>query len=160
MNIAKNKSMKKRLTDNRDRIRAFACIYDLLRNGDTFWVECGKLKGTEIEIDYLKSKNISSKGVNLGMRTEGDVCVPITMLIDRAIDSNKTIRGLMECLVARMEILESGKVTENIYYNYAAKLKRNKRCRYKNEYKKIPRCFRKDIYSEKLKMMKLKTEVK
>lgn len=158
-NIARNKSMKRRLNDNRDRIKAFACVYHLLREGDVFFVECGKLKDTDIEIDYLKSKTISSKGVNLGMRSDDDVCVPITMLIDRAIDPNKTTRGLMEFYVAKMEVWEDGNIIEVRHYNYASKIKRrmniSKYCKCNNTVK-TPKCFRTNTYPEKLKQIKLK----
>lgn len=115
-NICTNKMMKKRLIDNRDRIRMFACIYYILKEGNIFYVEGGKLKGSEVKVDYLKSKIISTKGVNVGMRLEEGVYVPLTILIDRAIDPNRTIRGLQALNIAKLEIWENERIIEIISY--------------------------------------------
>lgn len=110
-------AMRKRLNDNKDRIRMFACIYHVLKNGAVFYVEDGKLSGTDIRIDYIKSKSISGKGVHLGMRFEENVYVPLTLLIDRAINPTKTIEGLTEIKVQKLEIIEKEKVIETIEYS-------------------------------------------
>ena len=68
--FSKTKAMKRRLMDNKDRIRMFACVYTVLKTGNLFYVEDGKFQDSEIRIDYIKSKEIDSKGVNLGMRYE------------------------------------------------------------------------------------------
>lgn len=108
--------MKRRLMDNKDRIRVFACVYTILKTGNMFYIEGGKLEGTEIKIDYIKSKEIDSKGVHLGMRYEEDVYVPLTLLIDRAIDPDKTIKNLEKIKVMKMEIIENEKIIETICY--------------------------------------------
>lgn len=114
--FSKTKAMKKRLLDNKDRIRMFACIYTILKTGNMFYVEEGKLPDTEIRIDYIKSKQIDVKGVNLGMRFEEGVYVPLTLLIDRAIDPNKTVRSLKPIKVLKLEIIENGQMLESIEY--------------------------------------------
>ena len=110
-------AMRKRLNDNKDRIRMFACIYQVLKNGAIFYVEDGKLLGTDIRIDYIKSKTINGKGVHLGMRFEENVYVPLTLLIDRAVNPTKTVEGLTEIKVRKLEIIESGNVIETIEYS-------------------------------------------
>lgn len=109
--------MRKRLNDNKDRIRMFACIYQVLKNGTVFYVEDGKLSGTDIRIDYIKSKTINGKGVHLGMRFEENVYVPLTLLIDRAVNPTKTVEGLTEIKVKKLEIIENGNVIETIEYS-------------------------------------------
>lgn len=114
--FSKTKAMKKRLLDNKDRIRLFACVYTILKTGNMFYVEEGKLPDTEIKVDYIKSKEIGAKGVNLGMRLEEGVYVPLTLLIDRAIDSNKTVRNLKVIKVLKLEIIENEQILEIIEY--------------------------------------------
>lgn len=109
-------AMRKRLNDNKDRIRMFACVYQVLKNGMIFYVENGKLSGTDIKIDYIKSKSINGKGVHLGMRFEDNVYVPLTLLIDRAVNPTKTVKGLSEIKVQKLEIIEKEKIIETIEY--------------------------------------------
>lgn len=113
----KTPAMRKRLNDNKDRIRMFACVYQILKTGSVFYVEGGKLSQSEVRIDYIKSKLICGKGVHLGMRFEDNVYVPLTLLIDRAINPIKTVEGLMEIKVKRLEIIEDEKIIEVIEYN-------------------------------------------
>ncbi len=110
-------AMRKRLNDNKDRIRMFACVYHILKTGKVFYVEDGKMPESEIRIDYIKSQSISQKGVHLGMRFEDGVYVPLTLLIDRAVNPTKTVDGLVEIKVQKLEIIESGEIIETIHYN-------------------------------------------
>lgn len=110
-------AMRKRLNDNKDRIRMFACVYHILKTGAVFYVDGGNLPGSDIRIDYIKSESISGKGVHLGMRFEDDVYVPLTLLIDRAISPNKTVEGLAEIKVQKLEIIEGGEIIETIEYS-------------------------------------------
>lgn len=116
-NFRMTPAMRKRLNDNKDRIRMFACVYQILKTGSVFYVESGKLPESEVRIDYIKSKLICGKGVHLGMRFEDDVYVPLTLLIDRAINPNKTVEGLTEIKVQKLEIIEAGEIIETIEYN-------------------------------------------
>lgn len=112
----KTSNMKKRLNDNKDRIRMFACVYQIMKTGAVFYVDDGKLIGTNIRIDYIKSKLINDKGVHLGLRYEEGVYVPLTLLIDRAINPNKTVEGLKEIKVDKLEIIENGEIVEKVDY--------------------------------------------
>ena len=57
----------------------FACIYYIMCNGNMFYVKNGKLEGTDIDVDYIRSKIISSKGVNVGMRLKlGEYVIAIS----------------------------------------------------------------------------------
>lgn len=116
-NFRVTQAMRKRLNDNKDRIRMFACVYQIMKTGSVFYVEGGKLSQSEVRIDYIKSKLICGKGVHLGMRFENNVYVPLTLLIDRAIRPNKTVEGLMEIKVKKLEIIEDGEIIEVIEYN-------------------------------------------
>lgn len=98
------------------RIRMFACIFQIMKTGAVFYVENGKLSGTDIRIDYIKSKSISGKGVHLGMRYEEGVYVLLTLLIDRAINPTKTVEKLAEIKVQKLEIIENEKIVETIEY--------------------------------------------
>ena len=109
--------MRKKLNDNKDRIRMFACVYHILKTGKVFYVKDGKLPESEIRIDYIKSQSISQKGVHLGMRFEDGVYVPLTLLIDRAVNPTKTVDGLVEIKVQKLEIIEAGEIIETIQYN-------------------------------------------
>lgn len=110
-------AMRKRLNDHKDRIRMFSCVYQILKTGAVFYVEGGMMPGSDIRIDYIKSKSISGKGVHLGMRFEEGVYVPLTLLIDRAKNPTKTVEGLTEIRVQKLEIIEEGEIIETIEYN-------------------------------------------
>lgn len=107
---------KKRLIDYRDRIRMFSCIYTVLKNGNLFYVHEGILNGTKVKVDYIKSSIIDTKGVNVGMRFIDEVYVPITILIDRAINPQKTTQGLKEVKVIKLEIIENHQVVDTVIY--------------------------------------------
>ncbi len=51
------------------------------------------------------------------MRFEEGVYVPLTSLIDRAINPRKTLTGLSQIKVQELEIIENGKIIETIQYN-------------------------------------------
>lgn len=107
-------AMRKRLNDNKDRIRMFACVYQIMKTRAVFYVENAKLSGTDICIDYIKRKSISGKGVHLGMRFEGGIYVPLTLLIDRTVNPTKTVEGLVEIKVQKLEIIENEKIIETV----------------------------------------------
>lgn len=112
----KTSALKKRLNDNKDRIRMFACIYHILKTGNMFYVKDGILEGTNIRINYIRSKTIGGKGVNVGMRFEDNAYVPLTLLVDRAVNPNKTVKDLDAVKVIKLEIIET-KVIETVMYN-------------------------------------------
>lgn len=51
------------------------------------------------------------------MRFEENVYVPLTLLIDRAINPTKTVEGLTEIKVKKLEIIEKEEVIETIEYS-------------------------------------------
>lgn len=143
---------RKKMLHYKDRVRMFACIYYVMKTGNLFYVKNGVLEGTKIKINYIRSKIISEKGVNVGMRLEEGVYVPLTILIDTAINPYKTVEGLCPQKVFKLLIKENDEVIEEIYYdNYWDT--RSKRCITVTN--KVPDCFKMDTYSEKLKRMKL-----
>lgn len=112
------------MDDNKDRIRMFACVYQIMKMGIVFYVEEGKLSGTNIRIDYIKSKSINGKGVHLGMRYEEGVYVPLTLLIDRAINPAKTVEGLKRINVQKLEIIENEKIIDIVEFKTAHEISR------------------------------------
>lgn len=74
------------------------------------------MKNSEVKVDYIKSKIINGKGVHLGMRYEEEVYVPLTMLVDRAVNPDKSLEGLDKIEVRKLEIIESGKIIETIEF--------------------------------------------
>ena len=42
--------------------------------------------------------------------------MPLTLLIDRAINPTKTVEGLLEIKVDKLEIIEDGKVIETVEF--------------------------------------------
>ena len=94
----------------------FACIYQILKRGDLFYVKNGKLSESKIRVDYIKSKMIDGKGVHIGMRYEYGVYVSLTLLIDRAVCPTKTVEGLDEVKVLKLEIIENEEIIEIIEY--------------------------------------------
>lgn len=114
--LRKSAAMKKRFNDNKDRIRMFACIYQIMKHGTVFYVKDGKLTDSDIMIDYIKSKMIDEKGVHIGMRFEEGVYVPLTLLIDRAINPTKSLEGLQQIKVLKLDILENNRIIESIEY--------------------------------------------
>ena len=114
--FSKTVPMRRRLNDNKDRVRMFACVYQILKTGNMFYVDNGRLDNSKIRIDYIKSKLINDKGVNLGMRFETGVYVPLTLLIDRAINPTKTVENLEPVKVKKLEILEAKQVIDILSY--------------------------------------------
>lgn len=153
--LANTRGKKKRLNDNSDRIRMFACIYSILKKGDMFYVQQGQLKNSDVKVEYIRSKVIGGKGVNIGMRFEEGVYVPLTLLIDRAINPKKTIKGLIPLKIFKLEILERGTIQEEVFYKYYTVIEAERILNIKKSVR-IPICFRKNTYSERLKRIKLK----
>lgn len=153
--MADNRKRKK-LLHYKDRIRMFACIYYIMKSGNLFYVKNGIIEGTRVKINYIRSKIISAKGVNVGMRLEEGVYVPLTVLIDTAINPYKTVEGLCPQKVFKLLIKENGKVIEEIYYDNYWGEDGKKVIVAKN---RVPNCFRADTYSEKLKQAKLRNRL-
>ena len=155
--LADTKGKKKRLNDNKDRIRMFACICYVLKTGATFYVQGGQLDNSLVRINYIRSKIISQKGVNVGMRYEENAYVPLTLLIDRAINPTKTITGLIPMKVSKLEIIENGNIIEDVHYKYYEKFHERKSSSLQiREQMKRPSCFSANTYCEKMKRIKLR----
>lgn len=152
-----NNTKKKKLLHYKDRVRMFACIYYIMKMGNLFYVKNGVLDGTKIKINYIKSKVISEKGVNLGMRLEEGVYVPSTILIDTAINPYKTVEGLCPQKIFKLLIKENNETIEEIYYDSYWETNEYKRSVAHN---KIPDCFKSNTYSEKSKRAKLKNRLR
>lgn len=148
---------RKRTLHYKDRIRMFACIYYIMKSGNLFYVKNGIIDGTKIRVNYVRSKIISEKGVNVGMRSEEGVYVPLTILIDTAINPYKTVEGLYPQKVFKLLIKENEKIIEDIYYDNYWKKNMKRSIVTKS---RIPDCFRADTYSEKLKHIKLRNRLR
>lgn len=112
-----DKMKRYRLMDNKDRIRMFACVYQILKNGNCFYVQEGKIPDTDIKVDYLLYKLIDEKGINVGIRYEDNTYVPLTLLVDRAINPTATIDKLKHIDMEKLEIIEDGTIKDTIIYS-------------------------------------------
>lgn len=150
--IKKNRTLK-----YKDRIRMFACIYYVMKSSSIFYVKGGQLEGTKIKIDYIKSAIISEKGMHVGMRLENDVYVPLTILIDTAIDPNKTVKGLYPQKIFKLLIKENDRIVETVYHDkyWENPLQTMDNHTYSTK-NHIPKCFDANLYIAKLIKTKLK----
>ncbi len=109
-----NRAKRARLMDNKDRIRMFACIYQVLKSGNCFHVQSGQIPGTAIRTDCILYKLIDKKGVNIGVRYDGSAYVPLTLLVDRAIKPDATTEKLTRIDMEKLEIIENEKIIETV----------------------------------------------
>ena len=90
----KDRRKRHKLLHYKDRVRMFACIYYIMKCGNLFYVNNGVLQNSRIKVNYIRSKIVSEKGVNVDMRLEAGVYVPLTILIDTAANPYKTVEKL------------------------------------------------------------------
>lgn len=114
---------KNRFKVQKKRLAMFACTYNTLRKGKTFYIPSGKVKNTNnVNVDYilyctLLNNNGNDNGMNVGIRFENGKYVPLTILISKqsALMDYVDIKDFK--LVERLEILDkSGDIIETISY--------------------------------------------
>lgn len=113
------KSIKNRFRDQKERITMFPCVYSALRYGRVFYVPDKLVQNTvNVSVDYLLFREISGKGLNIGIRYECGRFIPLTILVSRAININKYINYANEKVVQRLKILSisNDEMIEDIIY--------------------------------------------
>ena len=68
-------------------------------------------------MDYLSYKLIDEKGINVGILYEDNTYVPLTLLVDRAINPTATIDKLKHIDMKKLEIIEDGTIKDTIIYS-------------------------------------------
>lgn len=119
--FAVNKAITARYKKYKPRIRMFACAYQTLRLGRFFYCPAGKVVNTtSVMMDYIIYREISQKGFNIGIRnTSGDIFVPLTILISKAVNPTIYIDNCSVKVVKSLEItdINTGVVIENMVYS-------------------------------------------
>lgn len=112
-------AMRQRFKAQKTRIRLFACVYQALRMGQVFHCPDGRVPNTkDVEMDYIILREVSQKGLNVGLRLadDGSCYVPLTILVSKPGDIKRYVDGCPEKRVRRLEITEGGKPVERIVY--------------------------------------------
>lgn len=116
-------AIKDRFKQQKKRLTMFACTYNTLRKGHTFYIPSGKVKNTNnVEVDYilyrpLQNNGGNNNGMNVGIRFEDGKYVPLTILISKqsALMDYVDIENFK--LVEKLEIFDdSGNIIETISY--------------------------------------------
>ena len=121
-------SVKARFKDQKKRISMFACIYNTLCKGQTFYIPSGKVKNTNnVKVNYILYRTLdNNNGMNLGVRQESGKFVPLTILISKQSSLMNYVDVENFKLVEKLEITDMmGNIIETISYalinKYAAK---------------------------------------
>ena len=103
----KNKSIAARFKNQKERITMYSCIYHVLKEANVFYLPSGKVKNTKrVEANYIIFSEIGSKGMNVGLKSVGDIYVPITILISRQSNKEIYIEDSVKKIVRKLEILD------------------------------------------------------
>lgn len=114
-----NDSIRTRFSKEKERIALFACLYQVLRYGRTFYLPSREVPNTQkVKCDYLVYRQIDSKGMNVGLKYSEGCFVPMTNLISRSIKLDKYIESATPKTVTRLVIsnIESNDIEEDIMY--------------------------------------------
>lgn len=122
--FTRKNGMRKRFYDMKHRIRSFACVYQIMKNKDIFYVPNNTVPKTSIIVAYIKYGLIDGKGVNIGIRKMDGKYIPYTVLIDRSSHSSSTIDKLVSVKINKLEIYRNGKMIEKIVHNWFGNCKR------------------------------------
>lgn len=111
-----DRALKFRFKKYKKRITMFACVYYTLINGKVFYLPSGKVNGTaNVRMDYLIFKSmdnispvgITQNGINIGIRNEKGIYVPLTILISKNSHIEEYIQTEEIRVVKSLEIIES-----------------------------------------------------
>lgn len=120
-------ALKYRFKKFKKRITTFACIYQVMISGKIFYMPTGCVEGTSsVQMDYIAYKafvNISPtgktmNGLNVGIRENGGIFVPLTMLISRNSNIEEYIETAVPKIVKCLEIIDGvGKIIDKICHS-------------------------------------------
>lgn len=68
-------------------------------------------------MDYILYRIINNKGMNLGIRFEDGIYVPLTLLISKAINVEKYLANSTFKSVQKLEIIENNIIIEQLCYS-------------------------------------------
>lgn len=116
--------MRSRFKDNKPRIRMFANTYNALRVGEVFCCPSGTVHNRDnVKMDYIIYRNISGKGLNIGLRrlekSEKEIYTPLTLLVSKQIDpeihiDRSNIRPIKKLVI---EDIRSGAILETVVHS-------------------------------------------
>lgn len=112
--------VKLRFKKQKERITMFSCVYGTLRYGRVFYIPNAQVPNTQnVKSDYLIYRNISNKGLNLGIRYECGCFVPLTILISKSVKLSKYTDNTTYKVVSKLIItdIDTGEELENIVYS-------------------------------------------
>lgn len=110
----KTDAMKIRFQKQKKRITMFACVYKCLCEGKVFYLPSGKVNGTSnVKMDYIiyrelnniSPSGISKNGLNVGIRKENGVFVPLTILKSKNSNIEEYIKTEELKIVNSFEII-------------------------------------------------------
>ena len=116
---AKN-GIKKRFNNYKERITMFSCIYRALKYGRVFYVPNQSVPNTQrVKSDYIIYRELSGKGLNLGIKYTEGYFVPITILVSKAINLKKYVINTDVKIVSKLIITDTTTDAEidNIVYS-------------------------------------------
>ena len=109
----KTDAMKERFKKQKKRITLFACVYKCLCEGKVFYIPSGKVGGTaSVNMDYIVFRELnnispsgnSKNGLNVGIRRENGIFVPLTILKSNNSDVEQYIKNEELKIVRTFEI--------------------------------------------------------
>lgn len=120
-NFSATKAIANRYKNQKERIAMFACTYHTLRSGMAFYLPSHFVKNTDsVEADYIIFNAVGSKGMNIGIRKVGNIYVPMTVLISKAINQRKYLDESEYKLVRQLTITDkNGNILDMVGYALA-----------------------------------------
>lgn len=115
-----NKGIKKRFNKEKERITMFSCVYGALRYGRAFYIPNRLVPNTKtVKSDYLIYREISFKGMNLGIKFDKGVFVPFTVLLSKSSNLSKYIDNTTPKVVLRLIItdINTGNKLDDVLYS-------------------------------------------
>ena len=98
----------------------FACTYNTLKQGTVFYIPSGKVKNTNnVRADYILYRTLeNNNGMNIGLRLEDGIYVPLTILISRQCSLMNYVDESNCKKVLKLEITDNaGNIIETIYHD-------------------------------------------
>ena len=103
--IKKNKTKRKRLADQWERISYFVQIYNILRKCEVVYIDKKSItENSKMSFDYIFFREIEQQGINIGSRFADGVQVPISLFVARKSNSRRYIENGEKKDVQRIEI--------------------------------------------------------
>lgn len=103
----KDKAIKNRYKNEKERIAIFSCLYNTLKEANVFYLPSGKVKNSKsVKVNYIIFSKIGTKGMNIGLKKVGEIYVPMTILISKPSKKEIYLEETVRKEVDRLEIIE------------------------------------------------------